>query len=125
MATAQERPLSLTIPVASIPDLETLAENRHRVLLGLSDEMNDRIEDLICRTGYDQGELYNMAIALFKICHDAVEEGRRVGVVDDDREMAMDLTGFHKNDPPGEPIQETALSQDDQPSRWDEGDHAP
>ena len=99
MATAQERPLSLTIPIASISDLETLSENRHRVLLGLSDEMQARLQDLIRRTGYDQGELFDMAIACFKMCLDAVEGGKRVGVVDDDREMSIEFTGLHKNDP--------------------------
>jgi hypothetical protein len=99
MATVQERPLSVTIPVASVSDLEALAANRHRVLFGLTDEMQDRIEDLMARTGYDQGELFNMAIACFKMCLDAVEEGHRVGVVDDDRAMSLEFSGFHKNDP--------------------------
>jgi hypothetical protein len=98
MATAQERPQSLTIPVTSLPDLEALAENRHRMLLIVSDEMNDRIEDLMRRTGYDKGELFDVAISCFKMCLDAAEEGKRVGVVDDDREMALEFSGYHKND---------------------------
>jgi hypothetical protein len=104
MATAQERPQTINIPVDSLETLNAVLEHRHRVLLLLSDEMKARVDDLVRRTGYDQGELFNVAIAFFKIGLDAVEDGHRVGVVDDDREMLMDLTGFHENDPPGEPV---------------------
>ena len=102
MATAQERPLSVTFPVTSLSDVEALAEHRHRMLLIVSGEMNARIEDLVRRTGYDRGELFDVAIACFKMCLDAVEEGHRVGVVDDDREMSIEFTGLHKNDPTAE-----------------------
>jgi hypothetical protein len=102
MATAQERSSTFEIPIEVVPETEIDAERRSSVLLNLSGEMRVRVEDLAHRTGYDEGELFNLAIALFKVCLDAVEGGHRVGVVDDDRELSMDFTGFHKNDPPGE-----------------------
>jgi hypothetical protein len=108
MATAQERPATFSIPSDPSPSPDTPPESRVSVLLSLSDEMEERVEDLTRRTGYDRGELFNMSIALFKVCLDSVEQGHRVGVVDADREMSLDLTGFHKYHPPGEPIQEAS-----------------
>ena len=84
MATAQERPASFSMPNDSIESVRrSLIRERFSLLLSLSDEMEARVEDLVRRTGYDKGELLNMAIALFKAALDAVEEGQRVGVVED------------------------------------------
>ena len=102
MATTLELPSGLTIPVKSLDDLEALSGRRHRVLLTFSDEMKARLEDLVRRTGYDEGELIDVAIACFMMGLDAVEEGKRVGVVEDDRAMSLEFSGFRKDDPTDE-----------------------
>ncbi len=104
MATAQENLTSFAEPTDPISPPEIEHESPSRMVMEISGEMQIRLEDLIRRSGYDLGELFNVAIALFKVGLDAVEDGYRVGIVDDDREMSLDFTGFHKNDPPGEPF---------------------
>ncbi len=102
MATTIQVPVTLTVPTGSRTTADARNEGHYSLLLGLSEEMNSRIEDLAMRTGYDKAEVINLAVALFKASLDAVEDGKRVGIVEDDREMQTEFLGFHRNDPPVE-----------------------
>lgn len=99
MATTQEVRDTTAVPPGPPRAPEASEAMRLGLILSLSEEMNDRIEDLVRRSGYDRGELINMAIALFKASLDAVEDGKRVGIVDDDREIYQEFMGFHRDDP--------------------------
>jgi hypothetical protein len=72
---------------------------KRHILLTLSGSTLKRLDDLVDRTGYDVAGVIATALTLYQMSLDAVEEGKRVGIVDDDREIDTEFTGFHKNDP--------------------------
>ncbi len=74
-------------------------EARHQLLLSLTEGTNRKIEDLTRRTGYDKGELIDVAMTLMQLSLQAVEEGKLVGVVAPDQDLELEFVGFHKDDP--------------------------
>lgn len=102
MATTHGAPAMTSVPTAGDPLVDDLRDEKVLLLLKLSGPMNDRLEDLVHRTGYSKADLINFAVALFKTALDGVEEGKRVGIVNDDQELDTEFTGFHKNDSPVE-----------------------
>ena len=76
-------------------------KTHHTLLLTLTDGTNRRIEDLSQQTGYDKGELIDIAMTLLQLSLQAVTEGKTVGVAAPDQELELEFTGFHKDDPTG------------------------
>jgi hypothetical protein len=100
MATTHDTPATTSGPQASVSVAHDFREEKLLLLLRLSGPMEERLDDLVRRTGHSKAEIINLSIALFKAALDGVEEGKRVGIVDDDRELDTEFTGFHKNGSP-------------------------
>ncbi len=69
-------------------------QDRAWLLLGLSKEMNDRIEELALRTGDTKADLINKAIGVYKAASDAFREGKRVGIAAEDQPLEDEWGGF-------------------------------
>ena len=98
MATIHEASITSAPSSEADPRRNPPESKNHLLLLSLTGPMHDRLEDLVSRSGYEKAELINLAVALFKASLDAIEEGKRVGIVDDDRDMQLEFRGFHKDD---------------------------
>jgi predicted DNA-binding protein len=64
------------------------------MVLGVSGEMEERIEELAHRTGDTKAEVLNKAIGLYKLASDAARSGKRVVIVDDERDEENEIVGF-------------------------------
>ena len=99
MATV-ESPHSVIEPSKSSSKLQANSvQARHHLLLTLTDGTNQKITDLTKRTGYDKGELVDVAMTLLQLSLDAVDAGKQVGVVASDQDLELEFVGFHKDDP--------------------------
>jgi hypothetical protein len=84
MASASETPVTLSVPPPHRFVHETEDEQgRLYLLIGLSPEMNLRIDKLAVNANVSKSEIINRAIGLYKAATDAIAEGKRVGVVND------------------------------------------
>ena len=90
-----EHPLILR-PVDSgyeIPDSFD-ATGRHWLLVGLTVEADELIEELASRTGDTKATLINKALGLYKAASDASREGKQVGIADGQQELETEFVGF-------------------------------
>ncbi len=95
MAGANESQIVLEVPHSSTATPGQPEESgRDWLLLGLSKEMNDRIEELASRTGDTKADLINKAIGVYKAISDAVTEGKRVGIVGPDQPLEVEFDGL-------------------------------
>ena len=95
MASTHENPVTLAVP----PPAKWIADTRDDqgrlyLLLGLSEEMNARIEELALRTGDTKADLLNKAVGLYKLVSDAFREGKRVVIVDDQQGQETEIVGL-------------------------------
>ncbi len=74
---------------------ECFDDGRYHFDLGISEEMNRRMEELMIRLHQpDKAALINSAIAFVKLASDAAIEGKRVCVLDPNGEIEMEIEGL-------------------------------
>ena len=69
-------------------------EGRDWLLLGLTPEANQRIEELAQRTGDTKADLINKALGLYKAASDAHYNGLKVIILDEKQELETEFVGF-------------------------------
>jgi hypothetical protein len=96
MATASHRPVTISLPSDARLSPDAADEpGRTLLLLSLSEEMNERIEQLARRADVSKAEILNRAVGLYKALADAVAEGKRVGILaDPDVELETEFVDF-------------------------------
>lgn len=65
-----------------------------RLNLELSKKLNRRLEDLAKKTGGSKSDVLRRAIALMEIAVYAKETGKKLGVVDPDQYLEMEIVGI-------------------------------
>ncbi|CAN5901583.1 hypothetical protein BH23PLA1_BH23PLA1_21240 [soil metagenome] len=96
MSTTSESEVTLTVPPGARTIHDTLDEDgRYYLVLGLSEAMNDRIEELSVRADVSKAEIINRSVGLYKAVSDAIREGKRVGILTDSKiEFDTEFVGF-------------------------------
>ena len=91
--TLKDAPVTLEVPG---PDKESPDDlERVYMLLGMSQAMNARVEELAARGGVSKAEIINRAVGLYKAVSDALLDGKRVGIVEDSEiELDSEFVGF-------------------------------
>jgi hypothetical protein len=92
--TSHEYQATLKVPEGSKTIHDTLEGGRYHLVLGISPEMNQALEDLALRYRTDKGGVLSLAVGLLKNFSVAADEGKRVGIVGDDTELETEITGL-------------------------------
>jgi len=90
--TTRQEPVTLTLPEGASSIHETEESERYHLLLGLSPEFNQVIEELALRYGRNKAEVINLGVCMFKFLSDAAREGKKVGVAAPDQELETEIT---------------------------------
>jgi len=69
-------------------------EGRHWLLIGLTPETDQQIEELALRTGDSKANLLNKALGLYKAASDAFHAGKQIGIADGEQELETEFVGF-------------------------------
>ena len=69
-------------------------EGRHWLLLGLTPETDQQVEELALRTGDSKADLINKALGLYKAASDAHYGGLKVVILDEEQELETEFVGF-------------------------------
>ena len=103
-SSAQDAPAAkaagdATVTFTLAPESSTLHGEadaiRHHLLLGLTEEMNDRIEKLGIAQGHiDKAEVINRAVGLFNFAIDSARQGKRIWIVNADGELDTEIDGL-------------------------------
>jgi hypothetical protein len=89
--------LMATIHEAAPPvgqSFDDLANLRIEKTLAMSAEADDLLADLSRRTGFNEGNVIKLALAMFKAAVDAKEQGKHVGIADTSDALVTELVGF-------------------------------
>jgi len=70
------------------------AATKVRLTLDVTDELNERLNDLAEQTGGSKSELLRKAIALVEVAVNAKRSGRHVAVVDKDDKVVTTIVGL-------------------------------
>jgi hypothetical protein len=70
------------------------SSERTMILISVSPEMNRRLGDLADHYGRDKAEVINLAVGLLQFAHDAIGEGKRIGVALPDQELETEIKGL-------------------------------
>ena len=95
MATVEQSPMILKATTAvggghGTPD----EQGRSWLLLGMTEAVNGRVEELALRTGDSKADVFNKALALYWSALEAIDEGNRVGVAGPGQELETELIGY-------------------------------
>ncbi len=95
MASDQETSVFVRAPRSAISISDREPEpDRNWMLLGLSDEMRDRVEKLAMRNGDSIPDLLNKAVGLYKVVTDALDEGKKVGIAGPEQPLELGFEGL-------------------------------
>jgi hypothetical protein len=73
---------------------DTLENGRFHLVLGLSPEMNERIERLALRHRMNKANVLNLAVGVLNFLTEAVDEGKHVGIATSGQELETEITGL-------------------------------
>ena len=91
---SQPESVTLSVPQGAKTIHDTLDQGKLHLILGLSPEMNERIEKLALRYRTNKAEVLNLAVGVLNYLSEAVDEGKRVGVAGSDADLETELTGL-------------------------------
>lgn len=66
---------------------------RIRLTLEVTDELNNRLDELAGELGGSKSDVFRKAIALVEVALDAKRRGARIAVVDDDHRIVTTIVG--------------------------------
>ena len=93
-AMSQPDSVTLSVPLGAHTIHDTLERGKLHLVLGLSPELNDRIEKLALRLRMNKADVLNLAVGVLKFLTDAVDEGKHVGIAAADQELETEITGL-------------------------------
>lgn len=70
------------------------AQDKVRMNLQVSPEMNSMIDDIAGTTGSNRSDVIRQAIALMKIAHDAKQQGKHFGIVANAAKLDTEIVGL-------------------------------
>ncbi|MYM84130.1 ribbon-helix-helix protein, CopG family [Duganella sp. FT50W] len=65
-----------------------------RLSLDMSPEANDLLERLASANGTTKSQILRRAVALYHVAHEATVSGKRIGVIDKDRNVVTEFVGL-------------------------------
>jgi predicted transcriptional regulator len=75
---------------------ETMTATNEKVRLNLqvSQELNQAIEEIAESTGTNRTDVIRQALALMKVAHSAKKDGRHIGIVADAKRLDTEIVGL-------------------------------
>jgi Arc/MetJ-type ribon-helix-helix transcriptional regulator len=71
-----------------------MANEKVRMNLQVSAELNDVLDKIADDTGSNRSEVIRQALALMKVAHEAKQKGKRLGIVSDPSKLETEIVGL-------------------------------
>jgi metal-responsive CopG/Arc/MetJ family transcriptional regulator len=71
-----------------------MAQEKVRMNLQVSAELNDMLEKIAGDTGSNRSEVIRQALALMKVAHEARKKGKHIGLVTDPATLETEIVGL-------------------------------
>jgi predicted transcriptional regulator len=71
-----------------------MAQEKVRMNLQVSNELNEMLEKIADDTGTNRTEVIRQALALMKVAHEAKRKGKHIGLVSDPQKLETEIVGL-------------------------------